>query len=239
MPEKAQESTREQGPGSGSNSPGSFAWYDPDTSSWRTFQRSLLGGWVEFSETWMRAGITASGIAFLQWPLAPLTGAIGSSLWPTPHGFSKDGKSNGPSGNELGRAVNQFPTPTVNDAKNCTLPESQRFRDSLIGTVMRYPTPKATDGERGGRGRLLEVIRKSGLVSTPRASRRGAYKDGRKPRKEGGCRSLEEDVAALGESGSLNPAWVEWLMGFPIGWTDLEDSETPSSPKSQSSSDVG
>ena len=22
-------------------------------------------------------------------------------------------------------------------------------------------------------------------------------------------------------SGSLNPAWVEWLMGFPEGWTDL------------------
>jgi len=27
--------------------------------------------------------------------------------------------------------------------------------------------------------------------------------------------------------GMLNPTWVEWLMGFPIGWTDLEDSETP------------
>ncbi len=26
---------------------------------------------------------------------------------------------------------------------------------------------------------------------------------------------------------SLNPAWVEWLMGFPLGWTDLESSETP------------
>jgi len=24
-------------------------------------------------------------------------------------------------------------------------------------------------------------------------------------------------------SGSLNPAWVEWLMGYPSGWTDLED----------------
>jgi hypothetical protein len=23
--------------------------------------------------------------------------------------------------------------------------------------------------------------------------------------------------------GSLNPDWVEWLMGFPPGWTDLED----------------
>jgi len=27
--------------------------------------------------------------------------------------------------------------------------------------------------------------------------------------------------------GKLNPAWVEWLMGFPEGWTDLEHSETP------------
>ena len=24
-------------------------------------------------------------------------------------------------------------------------------------------------------------------------------------------------------TGTLNPTWVEWLMGFPLGWTDLED----------------
>ena len=24
-------------------------------------------------------------------------------------------------------------------------------------------------------------------------------------------------------SGTLNPMWVEWLMGYPIGWTDLKD----------------
>lgn len=24
------------------------------------------------------------------------------------------------------------------------------------------------------------------------------------------------------ESGRLNPDWVEWLMGWPIGWTSLE-----------------
>ena len=29
-----------------------------------------------------------------------------------------------------------------------------------------------------------------------------------------------------GVSGSLNPPWVEWLMGFPIGHTDLSSSET-------------
>jgi hypothetical protein len=28
-------------------------------------------------------------------------------------------------------------------------------------------------------------------------------------------------------SGSLNPTWVEWLMGFPIDHTDLKPSETP------------
>jgi DNA (cytosine-5)-methyltransferase 1 len=26
--------------------------------------------------------------------------------------------------------------------------------------------------------------------------------------------------------GKLNPDWVEWLMGWPIGWTDLEPIET-------------
>ena len=26
--------------------------------------------------------------------------------------------------------------------------------------------------------------------------------------------------------GQLNPTWVEWLMGFPLGWTDLNASET-------------
>lgn len=36
--------------------------------------------------------------------------------------------------------------------------------------------------------------------------------------------------------GSLNPTWVEWLMGFPLGWTDLDVSETPSSRKSSKSS---
>jgi hypothetical protein len=26
--------------------------------------------------------------------------------------------------------------------------------------------------------------------------------------------------------GTLNPTWVEWLMGWPLGWTDLEPLET-------------
>lgn len=36
-------------------------------------------------------------------------------------------------------------------------------------------------------------------------------------------------------TGSINPSLQEWLMGFPIGWTALEPSETPSSRKSRKS----
>jgi len=36
--------------------------------------------------------------------------------------------------------------------------------------------------------------------------------------------------------GKLNPTWVEWLMGFPLGWTDLKPSEMPSSRKYRKSS---
>ena len=49
-------------------------------------------------------------------------------------------------------------------------------------------------------------------------------------------RELSDQLAALGISGQLNPTWVEWLMGFPTGWTDCAASATPSSPKSPNGS---
>lgn len=51
-------------------------------------------------------------------------------------------------------------------------------------------------------------------------------------------RAQGHGVSNLNDSvnGQLNPAWVEWLQGFPIGWTDLKDSATPSSHKSRSKS---
>jgi hypothetical protein len=35
---------------------------------------------------------------------------------------------------------------------------------------------------------------------------------------------LSQSVAET--SGALNPEWIEWLMGWPLGWTDLEPLET-------------
>ena len=44
-----------------------------------------------------------------------------------------------------------------------------------------------------------------------------------KPRHQG---QLPNRLKMMGVNGQLNPTWVEWLMGYPIGWTDLKDSET-------------
>ena len=65
----------------------------------------------------------------------------------------------------LEHAARHWPTPTVNDSKNCTLPPSQVKHDNIPGALLR-------DGEKAG--------------------------------------------------GALNPTWVEWLMGWPLGWTDLK-----------------
>jgi hypothetical protein len=80
---------------------------------------------------------------------------------------------------------------------------------------------KAQKKNGNGFGTPLAIAVK--LWSTPTATRRGAPADPTKKRPGGGGRTLARDLAAAGDRGELNPPWVEWLMGFPPGWTDLED----------------
>lgn len=52
--------------------------------------------------------------------------------------------------------------------------------------------------------------------------------------------NLEEVVAMYGGTlGYLNPTWIEWLMGYPDGWSTLpsQPSETPSCRPSLSGSE--
>ena len=53
------------------------------------------------------------------------------------------------------------------------------------------------------------------------------YEEGRTKGKPG--KSLGVAVRIVGtEDGQLNPTWVEWLMGWPLGWTGCEPLETES-----------
>ena len=61
--------------------------------------------------------------------------------------------------------------------------------------------------------RYVKIVK---MFPTPREF---MYKDSKKDR--GKC-NLGEVIG-----GQLNPTWVEWLMGYPEGWTDLKDYEMP------------
>ena len=73
--------------------------------------------------------------------------------------------------------------------------------------------------------RLVALTRRNfdtGYLSwpTPKASPSGPD-FARMNRPESGGDDLPTAIARQ-NPGPLNPEWVEWLMGFPIGWTDLE-----------------
>src|ERR1700690_1639939 len=141
-----------------------------------------------------------------------------------------------------------WPTPTAAEAahsgRNVAKPGSQYHLVVAVKDRM-WPTPRAANpGSRpnGKGGRVLEEevqisegmrTRGSKLLPTPRAA--DGTKGIRTP--EGGAkeklpRKNGQDLPTT-VGGRLNPNWVEGLMGYPIGPTDLKDSATPSSRKSQ------
>ena len=45
--------------------------------------------------------------------------------------------------------------------------------------------------------------------------------DAKNSTEDGIVSETEMKDMSQGSNGQLNPDWVEWLMGFPIGWTDI------------------
>ena len=94
-----------------------------------------------------------------------------------------------------------LPTPTCHNAKEAAYPaEFTRKTPTLAAEVqMRWPTPQASDNrDRGNLG--------SGAIQ--------------RRQEKGKQIMLSQSVSDI--SGALNPPWVEWLMGWPLGWTDLK-----------------
>jgi hypothetical protein len=79
--------------------------------------------------------------------------------------------------------------------------------------------------EKGQTMTLAAQVLNKKLWPTPTAR---DYKGWRKPETlaaagRGATNSLNDALTCQGQHGALNPTWVEWLMGFPQGWTDLKD----------------
>jgi hypothetical protein len=198
LPEKAQASPASVA-GCGDTWRGSLARFDPVASLWRTVQHSLLEDSKSFSVTWPRSGMTANGQCWELPTLARRTSATDSGLWPTPVA-SDIGSRNKPysqCGTPLSLAV-KWPTPTVCGNYN-RKGASATSGDGLATAVNRWPTPTARIHKGGGNSMT---------------------------RKDGKSRSDMLDWAVEYQTGMrLNPMWVEWLMAWPLGWTDLKPLE--------------
>ena len=85
-----------------------------------------------------------------------------------------------------------FPTPTASDYKNM-----DTSNQMMLSKVVKWATPTAHMEKEGG-------FPAEWTRNTPSLTAQAQASES-KPR----------------SSGSLNPDWVEWLMGVPTGWTDL------------------
>lgn len=202
QPEKVQESM-EQGRECGFTWQGSFARFDRDSSSWKTPQCSLLEGLDEYSETWPRWGMMRNGVCWERMTAEPPISATESGFWPTP--IRHNGKDNASpaailrKSPGLGVVAQIWQTPTADDAVERKIGKwNSRGEPKLSAEVLIWPTPR-TKGMCGGSG-AWEQLKQATTIEEAR--KMGA-----------------------GNGGQLSPPWVEWLMGWPIGWTALQPLE--------------
>jgi hypothetical protein len=95
--------------------------------------------------------------------------------------------------------------------------------------VASEPTPEMAERFRrkGSSGSFVEAMA-ARIWATPTS--RDFRHPGRSRMERTGSKAGECLPQQIG--GALNPTWVEWLMGFPLGWTVLEHWVTRSSRKS-------
>lgn len=231
-----------------------LAFYDPELRSWRMFGVITLWGLTVSLETLPTSGMTVSGKLFRRSPWERHTAESGSSAWPTPVSSSSMAEdvdmvlerleSGRPYKSRLVEAVAMWPTPTAHcDNSNV----NGKFQNPTLGDAVRmWPTPTTQEVEHpdltltetgrrmsldGTTSHSLNLADAVSMWPTPThgklAGGSGANQRIEDIYQDGQITLEEKKSMQAGNGGRLNPMWVEWLMGFPLGWTDCEDSATP------------
>ena len=205
---------------------GWLAKYDPDSCSWKTPQCSLLEEEPESLATLPRWGMTVDGLLWEHPMLEPITKGTGSGLLPngvdtfhTPNTTGLDGGSN----SRKALKNRQWASPNARDWKDSGASQGNRKSPNL-GTMVHWPTPTVCGN-----------YNRKGASKTSGDGLATAVKNWPTPRTAGMCggtgswellnkNTTKEEARQMGagNGGKLNPTWVEWLMGWPLGWTDLK-----------------
>ena len=138
------------------------------------------------------------------------TGEIGSGLWLTP--TASDGK------------MSKKKTENLYVTENGTIRLRNKAGNSsnagLANQVLFFPTPQHRDFRSGEAKRWLDPNRSRNLNDAiaffPTPTTQDAKNNGSQSQME--RNSLPLNAVA---GGKLNPEWVEKLMGFPPGWTEI------------------
>ena len=147
-----------------------FAFYDPESSSWKTSQPFLGEEWGEWSETWPKSGMTAGGRAF-ELPMSVLrTAANASSLLPTPRTTDSNGAgSHGSGGPDLRTVASLLPTPRATDGTKGGPNQRGSSGDLMLpSAIMLLPTPTSRD-HKGANQRGDTTCLTGALLPTPAA----------------------------------------------------------------------
>ncbi len=183
-----------------------------------------MSSWV----TWPRWGLMHDGECWELGTLARIINAIvyGSSpALPTPvHSDKRQNvddraSTRGTRGARLSQSRSRIerygqmlPTPTKFDA---------------VGLVKEKPTKSNGNGSlRQQAERLQRWETPSKADAHPRAYNRTGPYTGPHPQKHLQAQAFERLTPHDSPTGKLNPTWVEWLMGWPMQWTDLAPLET-------------
>jgi hypothetical protein len=176
---------------------GLLAKYDQDTHSWKTAQCSLLEDLEQSLQTWPRWGLMRNGACYQQPMLVQTTSEKEFGYWlPTPVA------SDATTGAIIGRNDKFYQTKSGMPRKI-----NQNGKNGSVGLarlVQMWPTPDANMGRRNAT--RVDPIRKSGQPAQYTINQ-----------------AVRDTEQANG--GKLKPTWVEWLMGWPLGWTDLKPLE--------------
>ena len=196
---------------------------------------------------WPRSGTLRSGAAYPQPPWVRLISAGASSYWPTPvarddgktpeaHMAMKARMPGTPRQRPTSLTVmvkgvqrGLWPTPksTFSGPDYARAMREDSGGDDLATAVARtlWPTPQAADASGGRVDATLGGTRPSGskrAVTLGTAAKLWPTPTVEGNRNRASYPGKSGDGLQTAVGGSLNPDWVEWLMGFPIGWTDLK-----------------
>jgi hypothetical protein len=149
---------------------------------------------------------------FLLVPLTPPTDETGAGLWPTPdvRGFTNDGSL-------------QMLKEKIADRQEWA---GMAFRKGVSAKAKLWPTPTNSmatmadmvQAQYAGNDPKRPTYAQAKLMATPTAQ---DAKNSTLPVSLRDRDSIPGQLLRDGHTGQLNPQWVEWLMGYPVGWTDL------------------